>query len=204
MFLCVTFRGSPFIHYVPDCSLLCVYNDNRDSFSKSTPSPSLWYSLIHAHRSIGYCNIPQPLTDSAVRLIYLRVDDNHASSSKSVPSPLSLCYSLTHAHRFIGYHNIPQSLTDSVSRLIYLCVYDSRSSSSKPSPSPSSLCYSLTHAHNIHIPTLPTPTLLTFTCTQVLWFLSRLTRPRASGVTTRPDTRITIISTQATQCMRGV
>ena len=41
--------------------------------------------------------------------------------------------------------------------------------------------------HNIHTPTLPTSTLLTFTCTQVLWFLTCLTRSRVCGVTTRPD-----------------
>ena len=33
---------------------------------------------------------------------------------------------------------------------------------------------------------------------------SLLTRPRGSGVTARPVTRITIISTRVTQCMRGV
>jgi hypothetical protein len=47
-------------------------------------------------------------------------------------------------------------------------------------------------------------TRLTFTCTQVLWFLARLTRPRASGVNTRPDPRFVIISTRSTQCLRGV
>jgi hypothetical protein len=51
---------------------------------------------------------------------------------------------------------------------------------------------SLTHVHNIQTPILPTPTLLTFTCTQVLWFLSSLTRSRTSGVTTRPATSLTI------------
>jgi hypothetical protein len=57
---------------------------------------------------------------------------------------------------------------------------------------------SFTHVHKIRTPTLPT--LLTFTYTQVLWFLSRLTRSRVSDVITRPDTRFTIISTRATQC----
>ena len=57
---------------------------------------------------------------------------------------------------------------------------------------------------SIQPPILPTPTLLTFTCTQVLWFLARLTRPRASGVNTRPDPRFVIISTRSTQCLRGV
>jgi hypothetical protein len=71
-----------------------------------------------------------------------------------------------------------------------------------PAPTPRSQS-SLSHTHNIHTPTLPTPTLLTFTCNQVNWFLSRptLTRPRASDVTTRPATSLTIISTHATQCV---
>jgi hypothetical protein len=125
------------------------------------------------------------------------------SRSKGSDTP-SLCYSLTHAYRSIGYRNIPQSLADSTARLIYLRVYDSRASSCKSVPSPLSLCYSLTLAHIIHTPIPPTPTFLTFTCTQVLWFLACLTRTRASGVTTRPATRLTIISTRATQCMRGV
>jgi hypothetical protein len=149
VFLCVTFRGSPFIHYAPASSFLCVYNDSRDSSNKPAPSPSLCYSLTHAHRSIGYRNIPQPLDDSVARLIYLR-------------------------------------------------VYDSRDGASEPAPSPSPPS-SLTHVHSIQTPTLPTPTLLT--CTQFLWFLSRLTRSRVSGVTNRPSTRLTIISTRSTQCM---
>jgi hypothetical protein len=125
------------------------------------------------------------------------------SRSKGSDTP-SLCYSLTHAHRSMGYRNIPQPLADSAAILVYLRACDSRASSSKPAPSPSSLCYSLTLAHSIHTPNPPTPTLLTFTCTQVLWFLAHLARPRASGVTSRPTTRLTIISTRATQCMRGV
>jgi phytoene dehydrogenase-like protein len=52
--------------------------------------------------------------------------------------------------------------------------------------------------------TLPTPTLLTIMFTQVLCCLPCLVRSRASGVTMRPDTRLTIFSTRATQCMRGV
>jgi hypothetical protein len=63
-----------------------------------TCTPSLCYSLTHAHRSIGYRNRnPQPLADSATRLMYLRVYDNRDSSHQSAPSP-SLSYSLTHAH----------------------------------------------------------------------------------------------------------
>jgi hypothetical protein len=58
------------------------------------PSPSsLCYLLTHAHRSIGYRNIPQTLDESVVRLIYLRVYDSRATSSKTEPSPSSLCYS---------------------------------------------------------------------------------------------------------------
>ncbi len=98
--------------------------------------------------------------------------------------------------------HIPQP--DFTARLMYLRVYDSRASSCTPAHSPLSLSYSLTLAHSIHTPTPSTPTLLTFACTQVLWFLARLTRSRASDVTTRPATRLTIISTRATQCMRGV
>ena len=138
---------------------LRVY-DSRDSSRKTAPSPSLCYSLTHAHRSIGYPNIPQSLTDSVTRLIYLRVYDNRDNSSKSTPSqsslcyslththrsigyrnisPSSLCYSVSHTHRSIGYHNIPHPLAESAARLIHLRVYDNRSSSSKSAPSPSSL-----------------------------------------------------------------
>ena len=56
------------------------------------------------------------------------------------------------------------------------------------------------HSRFIHTPTHPTSTLLTFTCTQVRWFLSCLTRSRSSGVTTRPATSLTIVPTRATQC----
>jgi hypothetical protein len=46
-------------------------------------------------------------------------------------------------------------------------------------------CTQHTNLHRIQTPTLPTSTVLTFTYTQVLWFLSCLTRSRTSGVTTR-------------------
>jgi hypothetical protein len=105
----------------------------------------------------------------------LRVYDSRDSSRQPAPSP-SLSYSLTHAHRSIGYRNRnPQLLADSAARLMYSRVYDNRDSSHQSAPSPS-LCSSLTHAHS----TLPTPTLITITCTQVLWFLERLTRPAVS------------------------
>jgi hypothetical protein len=151
---------------------LRVY-DSRDTSRHPAPSPSLCYSLTHAHRSsrsIGYRNRnPQLLSESTVRLMYLRVYGSRDSSRQPAPSP-SLWSSLTYAHRSIGYHNRnPQSLTESSARLLYLRVYDSRDSSRQPAPSPS-LYYSFTHAHS----TLPTSTLLTITCTQVLWFLERL------------------------------
>ena len=58
----------------------------------------LFYSLTHAHSSIGYhTSNPQPLADSAARLMHLRVYDSRDSSHQSAPSP-SLYYSLTHAH----------------------------------------------------------------------------------------------------------
>ncbi len=129
---------------------------------------------------------PQSLDESVTRLIHLRVYDNRDISRQSVPSP-SLYYSLTHAHRSIGYHDRNrQTLPESVVRLMHLRVYDTRDSSHQSVSFPS-LYYSFTHAHN----TLPTPTLLTITCTQVLWFLERLTRPTVSyWVTTR--TRFTV------------
>jgi hypothetical protein len=103
--------------------------------------------------------------DSARPLHYSKSDRRVARAPV-----LSPCSSLTHAHRSIGYRNHnPQSLAESVVRLMYLRVYDTRDSSRQTVPSPS-LCYSFTHAHS----TLPTPTLLTITFTQVLWFLESL------------------------------
>ena len=172
---------------------LRVY-DSRDSSRQPAPSPSLCYLLTHAHRSIGYRNRnPQPLADSSARLadssarlMYLRVYESRDRSGQTVPSP-SVYYSLTHPHRSIGHRNRnPQTLPESVAKLMYLRVYDNRDISHQAAPSPS-LCSSLTHAHS----TLPTPTLITITCTQVLWFLECLTRPVVSFCeTTR--TRLTI------------
>ncbi len=59
-----------------------------------------------------------------------------------------------------------------------------------------------TRSHNVHR-TLPTPTLLTITWTQVLWFLESLTRPTVTCcVTTR--TRLTVCLPVQPQCIRGV
>jgi hypothetical protein len=106
---------------------------------------------------------------------------NRDTSRLPAPSP-SLYYSITHSHRSIGYRNHnPQPLTDSATSLMHLRVYDSRDNSHQSSPSPS-IYYSLTHVHS----TLPTSTVLTITCTQVLWFLERVTGPTISCcVTTR-------------------
>jgi hypothetical protein len=95
--------------------------------------------------------------------------DSRDSSRQLAPSP-SLYYSLTHAHRSIGYHNLhPHLLTESDERLMYLRVYDNRDISN---------------------------------CTQVLWFVERLTRPTVSCCAiTR--TRRTIF-THGTQCVRDV
>ncbi len=60
---------------------------------------------------------------------------------------------------------------------------------------------SLTDVHIIQSHTLPTTTFLTIMCTQVLCCLPRLDRSRVSGVTIRPDTSLTILSTHVTQCM---
>jgi hypothetical protein len=81
----------------PATSLLCVSNDSRDSSCKTAPSPSLWHSLTHAHRSIGYRNIHQALSESVANLMYLRVYASRDSSCKIAPSP-SLCCSLTSSH----------------------------------------------------------------------------------------------------------
>ncbi len=145
--------------------------------------------------TLNHLSRTQPLADSAAKLMYLRVYDSRDSSHQPAPSP-SLCYSLTHAHRFIGYRNRnPQPLADSAARLMNLRVYDNRDNSHQSVPSPS-LCYSLRHTHS----TLPTPTLITITYTQVLWFLERLTRPTVSCCeTTR--TRLNIcLPTQPSVC----
>jgi hypothetical protein len=146
VFLRVTFRGSPFLRSSH------VLTKDADSADSARP----------LHYSKSDCRVAR------------------------APA-LSPCSSLTHAHRSIGYRNRnPQLLTESAARLMYLRVYDSRDSSRQPAPSPS-LCYSLTHAHS----TLPTPTLLTITCTQVPWFLERLTWPTVSCCVTT-SARLTV------------
>ena len=117
------------------------------------------------------------------------------------PNPRSRC-SLSHAHKFMGFFGNRTALAAASASPTTYSVSDSIVAFT-PAPTPRSRC-SLSHTHSIHTPTLPTSTLLTFTCTQVLWFLARLTRPRASGVTTRHAPRLTIIPTRGTQCLRDV
>ena len=193
VFLRVIFRGSPAFRF---SHVLTKDSDSADSarplhYSKSdsrltrAPALSPYYSITHTHRSIGYRNRnPQLLSESAARLMDLRVYDNRDTlASLHPPRPYD---PRSHMHTGPLVIATAQPLAESTSRLMYLRVYDSRDSSHQPAPSPS-LCYSLTHAHS----TLPTPTLLTITCTQVLWFLERLTRPTVSCCeTTR--TRLTI------------
>jgi hypothetical protein len=114
--------------------------------------------------------------------VYMTAEKLSSAFTFSVPMLL-----VTHTHRSIGYLNRnTQLLDDSVARLMDSRVYDNRDNSHQSAPSPS-LYSSLTHAHN----TLPTPTLITITCTQVIWFLECLTRPAVSfSETTR--TRFTI------------
>ena len=104
--------------FLPSSHVLTKDADSADSarplhYSKSdrrvarVPALSPCSSLTHAHRSIGYRNRnPQPLAESAARLMYLRVYDSRDTSRKPAPSP-SLCYSLTHAHRSIAYLSQP-------------------------------------------------------------------------------------------------
>ncbi len=94
------------------------------------PRSRISYSLTHTHGSIGYHNIPHPLTDSTSRRLYVRV---YVVLSLLRPNPSRrprsrISYSLTHTHGSIGYHNILQPLTDSASRLTYLsvCVWQER------------------------------------------------------------------------------
>ncbi len=63
------------------------------------------------------------------------------------------------------------------------------------------LVHTCTHRTNLHSPHVLVPHVHVHSG---LWFLSRLTKPRTSGVTTRPDTKLTIISTHVSQCMRVV
>jgi hypothetical protein len=135
VFLRVTFRGFPFLRsshvLTKDADsadsarpIHCSISDSRVARALALSPRS---SLTLAHWSIGYRNRnPQPLAESSVRLMYLRVYDSRDGSRQPAPCP-SLCHSLTHAHRSICYRNCsPQPLAESSARLMYLRVYGSR------------------------------------------------------------------------------
>ena len=111
------------------------------------------------------------------------------------PTPRSRC-SLSHTHKFrFFFRNRTTLWTDSASPTTY-SVSDSIVAFTL-APTPRSRC-SLLPTHNIHTLTLPTPTLLGESSRsrtlRSFGFksLARLTRSRASGVTTRPATRLTV------------
>jgi hypothetical protein len=152
VFLCVTFRGSPFLrsamHNTKDA-------DSTDSARPTTayasplsptPSPSPPSSLTDVHRCIGYRNPHCQSLTNTVRLTYLCVYDNRDGVCETAPSP-SPPSSLPHVHRCIGYHNPHwQSLSNS-ERLTYLSVYDSRDRDSETAlfspPPPHSRMYTV-------------------------------------------------------------
>jgi hypothetical protein len=160
---------------------------------------SVYGSRDGAPRCIESRNPTRHSVPNSARLTHLSVYESRDGVSEPASSP-SL---LTHVHRCIGSRNPTRHSVPNSARLMHLSMYDSRDGVSEPAPFPSPPS-SLTHAHSIQSHTLLTPTLLTFMCTQVLWCLARLARSRASGVTMDPDIRLTILSTRATQCMRGV
>ena len=146
-----------------------------------------------------FCNLSALRAASASPTTY-SVSDSIVAFTPA-PTPRSRC-SLLNAHNFMGFCCNLSALRAASANPTTYSVSDNIVAFT-PAPTPHSRCL-LLPTHIIHIPTLPnlsTPTLLTFTYTQVLWFLVRLTRPRASGVTTRLATRLTIFPTRATQCM---
>jgi hypothetical protein len=121
VFLCVTFRDSPFLR---SSHVLTKDTDSTDSA-----------------RPIHYST---PVT----KLTYLSVYDSRDGSSEHGASPSSPS-SLTYVHRCIGSRNpTRQTLTNST-RLTYLSVYDNRDDASEPTPSPSPplLAHACTQVH---------------------------------------------------------
>ncbi len=128
IFLRVFFRGSPGAfrssHVLTkdgdlEDSARPLHHSKSDSRLTRAPVLSPYYSFTHPHRSIGYHHHnPQPLTDSTVRLMYLRVYDNRDRSRQSVPSP-SLSFSIRHAHRSISISSHRHSYTS----YLYLSLY---------------------------------------------------------------------------------
>ena len=165
-----------------------------------TPNPHSHCSLSDTQKFMGFFrNRTSPRTTSEKNTTYSVSDIIVAFTPTPTPRSLS---SLSHTHKFMGFFRNRTSLRTASENPTTYSVSDGLVSFIL-TPTPRSH-YSLLPTHIIDTPTLPTPTLLTFTCTQVLWFLARLTRTRSSGVTTRPDTRLTIFPTRVTQCIRGV
>ncbi len=77
--------------------LFVLHSTDTISFPLFSPRFLRYNKQQYKYSVNNYRNIPQTLTESVTRLIYLRVYDSRASSSKPAPSPSSLCYSLTHA-----------------------------------------------------------------------------------------------------------
>jgi hypothetical protein len=147
VFLCVTFRGSPFLrssHVLTKdttdsvdsarpihCSTpvvklthLSVY-DTRDGVSEHASSPSTPSSLTHVHRCIGSRNGTRQTLPTSVKLTYLSVYDSRDGVSEHAASP-SPPPSLTHVHRFIGSHKVTRRTLTTSAKLTSLSVYDSR------------------------------------------------------------------------------
>jgi hypothetical protein len=139
VFLCVTFRGSPFLR-----SLLVLTKDtdsvdsvrpfHYNTFYVSPPSPvpslSPSSSLTHVHRCIGSRNATRQTLPISVKLTYLRVYDSRddVSENATFPSPPS---SLMHVHRCIGSRNTARQTLPTSTHPTYLSMYDSRNGSTK-------------------------------------------------------------------------
>jgi hypothetical protein len=107
--------------------------------------------------------------------------------------------SLSHTHHFMGF-SLNRNSLPTVSPTPTIYGVSDTTLTFTPTPTPRS-CSSLSPTHRIHIPTPPTSTFLTFTCTQVLWFLSRLTRPCASDGPLDPVLVLLLfLSTQSSVC----
>ncbi len=146
VFLCVTFRGSPFlrpshvlikdadsadsarpIHYstpVAKLMYLSVY-DSRDGVSEDEASPSPFSSLTHVHKCIGSRNTTRQTLPTSAKLTYLSMYDNRDGVSELASSPLPPS-SLMHVHRFIGSRNTTRQTLPTSAKLTYLSMHDNR------------------------------------------------------------------------------
>ena len=130
-------------------------------------------SLSHAQRFMGFFHNRNSLPPDSVSLMTCSVSDNIVSFTRA-PTP---CSSLSHTCTFSWGFFVTETQKLPCVRFCDLfdyCVSDNIVTFT-PTPTPSSRS-SLSYAHIIHTPNLPTTTLLTITCTQVLWFLTCLTR----------------------------